>query len=55
MLPSRISKRVRIENPYDVPCTNSGAKIFDYDQNGEIIDIYLENERTKVYIIKASN
>lgn len=53
VLPEGIVKRVRIENPIDPPTSASGAKIYDFDEDGKLIDVYFEN--TKAYQAKTYN
>ena len=52
-LPEGIAKRVSIEPPPDPPSSFSGAKIFDFDEQGKLVDVYFENERPKVYTFKS--
>jgi hypothetical protein len=49
-LPEGIAKRVRILNPIDPPRTGAGAKVFDFDKDGKLIDVYFEGTQVnKVY------
>lgn len=59
LLPDKVIKRIRFENPIDPPTTDAGAKIFDYDEDGKLIDVHFEGLRprpilyltSKVYIV----
>jgi hypothetical protein len=45
---------VKILNPSDPPFSACGAKIFDFDDKGRLIDTYFENSRAKTYVINPT-
>jgi len=53
-LPDGIAKRVKILNPNYCPQANCGALVFDFDEEGKLVESYFEGlKNNRVYTLKS--